>query len=390
MNHICDKDVCTGCFACYNVCPVHCIDMVEDEYGFVYYDIDEDKCINCGKCIKVCPNNNELEFKAPLIAYAAWNIDSKLRESCTSGGLATTISSKIISMGGIVYGAAYMGNGKVQHIRVTKEIDLYKLKGSKYVHSYLEESFINIREDLRSNRYVVFIGTPCQIAGLKSFLSEDYPKLFLVDLVCHGVPSQKFLQDELVYISNDTDIDSISFRSNDGYLLKLYQNDNLIKEVAMADSLYYSAFMSAVSFRESCYTCKFAQPKRCSDLTIGDFWGLGKEEGCSYSDEMDKGISVALPITDKGIKLLESIKNIMFFDERTVSEAVNGNSQLMYPSIRHKKTELFRKLYLKEGLQVAARKAMSSELRIHYIKSIIKKNKYIYSGAKRIWQLLKK
>lgn len=385
MNFICDKNICTGCFACFNVCPVDCISMDEDEYGFVHYMIDEDRCIDCGRCLKVCPNNNENIFSRPQLAYAAWNNNLAIRDSCTSGGLATTISLHVISLGGIVYGASYIGNAIVKHIRVTTKPELEKLKGSKYVQSYIGDTFRRVKQDLKDKRYVAFIGTPCQIAGLKLFLNKEYENLVLIDLICHGVPSQQFLRDEIKHLSNDEIVDDISFRSNEGFNLELFRHGSLIKKVNKNKSMYYRSFMNALTYRESCYTCLFAQNERISDLTIGDFWGLGVDYECNYLHEKNNGISVALSNTEKGISIVNKIKQELFIDERAVEEANNGNSQLRNPAIRHKNRDYFLKVYPLVGFQRAAKRAMFFEISKDKIRDSLKKNKFIY----KIYQKLK-
>lgn len=375
---ICNKEDCTGCFACYNACPQNCIDMVEDELGYIYPMIDESKCTNCGLCKKVCINHNDIEFYMPEEAFAIWNKNQNIRKTSTSGGAATTFSKYVLNNSGVVYGAAYKGNGIVEHIRVDSEADLYKLQGSKYVHSYVKNSFKEVKRDLLSNRPVIFFGTPCQIAGLKLFLKREYSKLYLVDLICHGVSSQKFLADEINYLVGDKSIDAISFRGTDGFKFKMYYDNKLVKEVLMGHSLYYIGFMHSITYRENCYHCKFAQPKRCSDITIGDFWGIGEENECNYKQDSNLGISAVLPITSKGKNLLENVKEDIFLDRRTVSEAINGNDQLRRPSMRHKNVNMFRKQYSKVGFQNAVKKSIYTDIIKQKIKNILKKNKLLY------------
>ena len=185
---ICNKDNCTGCFACYNICPKNAIKMVEDNNGFIYPEIDKEKCVNCKLCEKICPSINKVQYYKKQKCYAMYSKDEKVRVKSTSGGIATTFSINVINSGGVVYGAAYDKNCAVKHIRVTDIDGLKKLQGSKYVHSYINDTYKRVKEDLKNNREVLFIGTPCQVAGLKKFLSRDYDKLILVEIICDGVP----------------------------------------------------------------------------------------------------------------------------------------------------------------------------------------------------------
>lgn len=171
---ICKKENCTGCFACYNICPKHAIEMYEDELGFIYPKIKEEECINCGLCNKICPAINKLKRIYPIACYAGRVKDKQKLIESTSGGIATAISEKIIKNGGIVYGAAFVENCSVEHIRITEMEQLQLLKGSKYVHSYIKDSYSLVKEDLLKEKEVLFIGTPCQVAGLKKYLNKDY------------------------------------------------------------------------------------------------------------------------------------------------------------------------------------------------------------------------
>lgn len=173
MKEICCHEDCTGCTACVSVCPLSCIHMEPDRYGFLRPVIDQNTCIDCGRCVKVCPNNKSNRKFYPRIAYAAWSLNSDDRETSTSGGIASVLSSFMISQGGVVYGAAYQ-DGVVKHIRVADSRELYRLKGSKYVQSYIyEDVFTKIGQDILAGKNILFWGTPCQTMGLKSYISNN-------------------------------------------------------------------------------------------------------------------------------------------------------------------------------------------------------------------------
>ncbi len=364
---ICQKEKCTGCFACYNICPKNAIKMVEDEHGYIYPEIDKEKCINCKLCEKICPSINKIEGKNPLKCYAMIAKDDNKRKASTSGGAATIFSEYILKQGGVVYGAAFKKGCTIEHTRIDKIEDLYKLKGSKYVHSYINEIYKTVKEDLNKKRKVLFTGTPCQIAGLKKYLLKDYENLYLIDIICHGVPSQKYLKDEL----SDANIDSLSFRDNKGFILKAKDNDTIIKEIEMPDSPYYWMFMNGYSYRENCYNCLYSNNKRCSDITIGDFWGLS--ENSKLYDKENRGVSVLLPITDKGIELINNCIDEIIIEERDINEAIKGNSQLRQSVEKNKNYNKFKKNYLKYGFN----KAFEKTYKIKAIKQRLKRNKII-------------
>ena len=190
MPNLADKAACVGCTACASVCPNNCIEMREDSDGFLYPEINLQKgCVECRRCETVCPVLGK-SFSGELpIAYAAISLDESIRMKSSSGGLFTELAKRIIAQNGVVYGAAYDKQFKVYHYCVDNVDDLHKLRGAKYAESNLGNSFVDVLTKLKQDQIVMFSGTPCQIAGLKTFLKRDYENLYCVDFVCHGVPS---------------------------------------------------------------------------------------------------------------------------------------------------------------------------------------------------------
>ena len=379
---LCEKEKCTGCFACYNICPKNAIEMKEDELGYIYPNINKKNCIDCKLCEKVCPTLNESEFKAPQKCYAAKvNDDEKLKKS-TSGGIATALSEEIIRNNGIVYGAAYLDNCEVNHIRVTELEELDKLKGSKYVHSYVQNTYQLVKEDLLKNNEVLFIGTPCQIDGLRKYLMKEYENLYLVDLICHGVPSQKFLKEEVYRCANTLDIDRVNFRDKtfSDFTFSINKNKKDIYSQIWIKNPYFYAFMKSITYRENCYLCQYAKKERISDITIGDFWGL--KEDSNFYKERKKGLSVILPITDKGLRLLNRVEKMIIVEERTIKEAIDGNDQLRTPAIKSKDRKKFISYYADNK---SFFKSYKKACKNNYYKQIIKSNKFV----KKILELRK-
>ena len=341
-----NKKDCCGCNACAEICPKHCIHMVEDTKGFLYPQVDSSICVECGACEKVCPIDTAKSLlMTPLKAFAAWNKNRKEHLSSSSGGAAHVLSSHILDTGGVIYGCTANGID-VRHIRIDNKSELYKLQGSKYVQSDVRGLFKNVKDDLKNGKPVLFIGTPCQVAGLKNYIGSNVEHLYLVDLICHGVPSQKMLHDHIKHVAKERKIQYISFRKGNDFTISLkapgfIYDANVWREPYK--DLYMKGFMDGMTYRPSCYKCPFACSKRASDITIGDFWGLKNAE--LLPKEIKDGVSVLLSMTDKGLNLIQAVENNMYINERSVDEAVNGNTQLRHPSIQGRRSHLFNILY---------------------------------------------
>ena len=372
--NICDRLLCTGCGACSNLCPAGCIEMREDEIGHLYPFVDEDKCVNCGLCKKRCPVNTGLDTYAPKKAYATWSLDENEHSASTSGGFANVVSRKIISMGGSVYGSALTDEG-IQHIRVNTQQELERLQGSKYVQSPVCGVYKMLKADLKNGKKVLFVGTPCQCAGVKAYLGRDYDELHIVSLICMGVPPQKLLWEELGYI--DKKPQKISFRGKEGSMLSVIDGGKVVYSKPSYKNCFYKGFYAKLYFRESCYSCSFKGMERCSDITIGDFWGLGRIE--PFEHKIKNGVSVAMPHTEKGIALIDECRDELFIEERTVEEAVRDNSMYRISAKKHRNYDKFKKYYIKKGCRYAIRKTLIKE-RIY---------SFGYQSLKKIYRKLK-
>lgn len=320
--------------------------MTEDAKGFLYPKVDSATCIECGACEKLCPlNTSNISLKTPLKAFAALNKNRQEHLASSSGGAAYILSSYILDKGGVVYGCTSDGID-VRHIRVENHSDLSKLQGSKYVQSNVCGLFKDVKNDLKSGKPVLFIGTPCQVAGLKNYIKHMPEHLYLVDLICHGVPSKKMLHDHIRHVAKGQKIKHISFRKGNDYRLSV-KADKFSYEVSLWETpykdLYLKGFFEGMISRPSCYQCPFACPSRVSDITIGDFWGLKNSE--ILPKESKDGISLLLPMTDKGRNLIHAVEDNMYICERSVDEAVNGNTQLRHPSLQGRRSRLFNILY---------------------------------------------
>lgn len=350
MQDICPKEKCTGCTACLNVCPHHAITMSPDACGFLHPVISQDTCVDCGLCVKTCPVNNAAVLSTPQKCYAATVVNEQELLSCASGGVATAISRYFICHGGVVYGCSGKNPRSVQHVRVDNIEDLEQLKGSKYVQSYLGEIFQDVKKDLCTERLVLFVGTPCQVAGLKGFLHKNYPNLLTIDLACHGVPSQKMLNDNLKrYCSEDEDV-SVAFRRKHlggkryrieyGWEIKSrHSTTNRFKPYNK--DYYMFGFLKCLTLRENCYSCPYAQNSRVGDLTLCDFWGLRPDADFDFG----KGVSAVLVNTGRGDELFEKLKDALVWKQRELIEATRWNGRLNAPGSMPKSYHYFTRMY---------------------------------------------
>lgn len=362
MEQICDKNQCSGCCACVNACPKNCITMEHDEYGVLLPVINGQACVNCGACERACPVNHALEKKMPQKAYAAWHLNETTRKKSASGGAAAAFYETVIENGGVAFGTSFDKELNLSIKSAQSMEGVQTFKGSKYVQAFVGLSFREVKKNLEVGKQVLFIGTPCQIAGLRNYLKKDYDNLITVDLICHGTPSIEYLHTHVKNIEKSINkkADNISFRGEYSFELTLYQNENVIYRKYRFLDQYFTGFLNGLFYRPNCYSCPYACEDRVSDITIGDFWGLGKEAPCSY--RMGDGVSVILPNTDKGHQFVMQAKDKLFLDERPLSEAINGNDQLRAPSEKHKNYEKFRTLYLAAGFDKAAAKCTKEDI----------------------------
>ena len=361
--YIAGTDVCTGCGACAALCPVGCIEMKEDKIGHFYPFIHKEKCLGCDLCRKSCPVMNKPKAYPTGKAYACWSLDGEDRKSSTSGGFASVASAIIIEEGGVVYGSALTPDG-IKHIRVSDRENLKKLKGSKYVQSPIDEIYKPLSEDMKNGLKVLFVGTPCQTAGVKAYLGKEYDNLLLIDLICTGVPPQKLLWEHLGCKSAMPQ--EISFRDGFGGRLTIRSNGSAIYQKFDYEDYFFMGFREHLYFRESCYQCPFTGLSRCSDMTIGDFWGLGKKEPFLY-DTKD-GVSLVMPHNKKGEDLIEKCRDRLFMEERKLDEAIDSNLRYIKPPAKHKNSESFRKYYINNGFKYALKKSLKKERRIYFLR----------------------
>ncbi len=340
MINIKRKEDCCGCSACVQRCPKQCISLCEDSEGFLYPHVDESLCTDCGLCEKVCPIVSPQEKIAPISVVGAKNRNEQERMDSSSGGVFLPLAREVINKGGVVFGAVYDESWEVHHVYTETIEGVYPMMGSKYVQSRTEDTYREAEAFLKQGREVMFVGSPCQIAGLHGYLRHKYyPNLLSVDFLCHGAPSpgvwRQYLaetyggckgeakgreqkpplaaagKNTVLYSSLNakSPIGDIKFRDKTESGWKKYRFVVRSKSASKADqnsvlssdihymNAYMRGFLSDIYLRPSCYACRCKNGASHSDLTIADFWGV---HNIAPDFDDDKGVGLVLVNTPKG------------------------------------------------------------------------------------------
>lgn len=331
---ICNLTSCTGCGMCFNLCPVGAITMQEGENDFVFPIIHDSVCIKCNQCVKKCPANQSVETQENVkFTYAAWNKDKTVRKRSSSGGVFSAFAKQIIIDNGIVVGVA-MQELEAKHIIVSDLSELVSLNGSKYVQSETGNIYKKVKEYLEKGKKVLFSGSPCQIHAIKQFLGKDYDNLFLIDVICHGVPSKKMLHKHLKEVAAERKVKDIKFRYKDPYwdysfVRIIFDDKGKPYQRLTVDDDYFHLFNIGFSIRQSCHECHYTSTHRQGDITLADYWGY-RAHNFKMSNYLN-GISLLLVNSKKGEKMLDAIKHELLIELGVLENAKLGNKSLSEP-----------------------------------------------------------
>lgn len=330
---------CCGCRACEQLCPTKSITIKEDKEGFLAPVVNEECCSDCGLCLERCAQVNDIHIKQSVAypkVYAAKINDKKLLKYSSSGGIFTIIANFVLEQNGLVFGCSWSKDFVAHHIMIDSKDKLNLLQGSKYVQSDTENTYSQVKQCLKSNKLVLYTGTPCQIGGLKVFLNKDYDNLITTDIVCHGVPSPMLFKKYIDWLGDKygSKIISYDFRNKErggwGLMFKAKTRTKTKFLPAYLDP-YYKAFLEGKTYRECCYLCKYTSSNRIGDITIGDYWGIEKISPKFYSLE---GVSLVLVNSYLGEKVFYKINNQYEVLHTTLNEAKKENKNLYAPVVR--------------------------------------------------------
>ena len=285
-------------------------------------------------------------------AYACYNNNEKVRLSSSSGGIFPLLASSIINKGGVVFAACYDNNLNVKHQKIDKLEDIFLGQGSKYVCSTLGDTFQQIKDIIKQEKKVLFVGTPCQCAGLISFLglnNIERKNLIIVDCVCHGVPGKvswdaykKSLEKQSFILRSVNMRDKCSGWTKGSYSWSLSDEKGHVIIMPKDKNSFMKGMLSNLTIRPSCFDCKFKGIDRTTDITLGDYWGVW-----NHLPEMDdnKGTSLVLIHTIAGMELLNKIRSNITLADAVVEKAIKGNSCIVKSTkFNPKRKEFFLRL----------------------------------------------
>ncbi len=359
------KEDCCGCTACSSICSRGAITMEPDALGFLYPKVDENKCVDCGLCESICQfhegYNRYDNYEQPLVYGCRHKSETELAKS-QSGALSYAIIDRFLNENCAVYGVAFAHGFHVAHKRATSKQECLEFRGSKYVQSDLRGVFSLIKTDLKEGMCVLFIGTSCQVAGIRAFIPDRFREnLYTVDIVCHAVPSPKVWEEYLFFLEKKYKdrIVSANFRNKrfgwESHMETFrFESGKEISKTTFTKFFFYNH----LTIRKSCTKCHFTNLERIGDLSLADFWGWKK----SHSEWNDnKGVSLVLVNSNKGKSLFELVNDEIYSIRSNVDECLQP--QLHSPAICNPRQDEFYKDFETKGFEYCAKKYADYGLR---------------------------
>lgn len=346
-----NKAECFGCEGCSQVCAVNAITMMEDDEGFRYPKIDIEKCVDCNQCRMVCPfAHMPTDYSDEKYVFGGYHLDALTRYESTSGGAFSAIVEAFCDENYYVFGAEAKGL-LVFHSYIEDIGKIGKFRKSKYSQSVIGLSYKNVKKFLKLGDKVLFSGTPCQVAGLLSFLGNtNRENLLTVEVVCEGVPSPLYIRkmEKDLHDKYGENVESLDYRytgkgpissriidfvrgesnlsnGNSGkwdfeqMRIELFNN----KKVIIKDrwfNPFWSVWLQHLMSRPSCYKCPFTTSNRVADITLGDLWGV--HIYCPELYGRNGGSSLIVCNSEKGKAIFKIAKSHMYGHDLSLDDAL--------------------------------------------------------------------
>lgn len=343
MITICDKDLCTDCGVCQNICPVDCIQEQFRLDGSRYCVKQEKKCISCMLCEKVCPNITKTDVHFPLKAYAAWSPDREIHHEAATGGIASSIYAYAADHNNTFFGVEMNNHFEAHFAKGKQKSDIERFRNSKYTFSFMDDIYQQVVADIKEGKKVYFVGLPCQVAAVKNYCKQMKCEemLITVDLVCHGTPPKEYFEQHMNHLEEKLKCSFKQYYFRDPafdsgqFIMTVYSEEPkklVYKKFVKDDDLYQIGYHQAYIYRENCYKCIYANNKRIGDFTCGDYHGLGKN--APYEHNMEN-VSCLFVNTEKGLSVLDELvkKSYLEVYERPINEPLSHDPQLNHPSV---------------------------------------------------------
>lgn len=329
-----DPARCTNCGACWQVCPTDAI-TVRDDTVFYSLQIDQTKCVDCGLCSKVCPAMHPVPERKPVAACSAIHTERRMIRESSSGGAFSALAEKILAAGGVVYGACYSEDFRRVVIRSTDHVPLSAMRRSKYVESCVEQTFTDVKKQLQNGRTVLYAAAPCQIAGLKAYLGQEYENLYCCDFTCGGFSSHAMYRTHLDALERKygAPVTAVDFRSKELGWTSLsldirFRNGRRYLVPGELDPFYYGFAYRHLNVRDNCYQCRYTRNHQ-SDIILADFW---KYRTASDLPRNESGISLLLANTPKGDRLIRSCSDVLEMTALDMEKASYNLKEKAYPA----------------------------------------------------------
>lgn len=387
------KSQCFGCEACVQSCPVSAITMYEDEERFRYPMIDINKCIKCNKCHKVCPYEKKVEpAKDKKIVFGGQNQNVEILSESTSGGAFSAIVEGWCDKNYVIFGVESKGLEAV-HTFIEDKSELYRFRRSKYIQSEIGTSYSDVKRFLNKGKKVLFSGTPCQIAGLRSYLGNvDICNLLTVEVICEGVPTPHYLDRYKEYIEKKykCSIDTLDYRYKDMKSLKnpisgkwdfqvmnvLLKNGKQIKKDRWFNP-FWSIWLKHLMSRPSCYECPFANSERVADITLGDLWGVHLY--CPELYYKNSGASLIVCNTEKGKEVLKAATLFLKGHELEFESALKYQSPMRkHIDVNDRRKDFMKDVKFMEYSELCKKWADKPNIKLLW-------QKYVWGNRQKVW-----